>query len=114
MSGKGVEGIAILGWREWGDWRKVVSYKDLERFEELDRRMVRPDVGEIVLEVVNELSGSVVGAVIPDAEYCGIHSVRVGLNEGVGCKEPIGRIDHEVECKNDLFSVGGLPLKVMF
>ena len=45
MSGERVEGVAILEWREWGDQLKVISYKDLEGFEELDGRMIRPNVG---------------------------------------------------------------------
>ena len=94
MSGERVEGVVILGWREWGDWLKVIGYKGLEGFEELDGRMIWPNVGEVVLEVVNELSGSIMGTVVPDTEYCGIHSMRVGLYEGVWCKEPIGRIDY--------------------
>ena len=94
MSRKGVEGIMILGWREWGDWMKVVGYKDLEGLEEFDGIVVWPNVGEVVLKIVDELSWSVVGAVVPDAEYCGIHSVGVGLYESVWCEEPAGRIDY--------------------
>ena len=50
----------ILGWREWSDWTKVVSYKDLEGLQELERRVIQPDVREVVLKVVDELSWSVV------------------------------------------------------
>ena len=32
---------------------KVVVYKELEGFEEFDRSMIWPNVGEVVLEVVN-------------------------------------------------------------
>ena len=67
---------------------KVVGYKDLEGFEEFDRRVVWPNVGEVVLEVVDELSWSVVGTAVPDAEYCGIHSMGVGLYEVCGAKNP--------------------------
>ena len=79
MSGERVEGVVILGWREWGDWPKVVGYKDLEDLEEFDGIVVQPNVGEVILKIVNELSWSVVGAVIPDTEYHRIHSVRVQL-----------------------------------
>ena len=51
--------------------------------------------------------------VIPDAEYCGIHSMRVGLYEGVWCEESIGGINHEVKCEDDLFLISGSPLEVM-
>ena len=51
--------------------------------------------------------------VVPDAEYRGICSMRVGLYEGVWCKESIGGINYKVKCKDDLFSIGGLPLEVM-
>ena len=34
------------------------------------------------------------GAVVPDTEYHGICSMRVGQYEGVWCKEPVGRIDY--------------------
>ena len=68
-----------MGWGEWGNWLEVVVYKDLECFEEFDRSVVQPNVSEVVLKVINQLSGSVVWAVVPDTEYCGIHSVRVGL-----------------------------------
>ena len=54
------------------------------------------------------------GTVIPDAEYRGIHPMRVGLHEGVWCKEPIGGIDYKVKREDDLFPISGLPLEVMF
>ena len=101
----------ILGWRERSDRLKVVGYKDLEGFEEFNRGMVGPNVREVAFEVVDKLGWSVVRAVIPDAEYCGICSMRVGLYGGVWCKETIGRIDHEVKCKDDFLSVSGCHLK---
>ena len=104
----------ILGWGEWGDWSEVVVYKDLEGLEEFDRSVVRPNIGEVVLEVVDQLGGSVVGTVIPDAEYCGIHPMRVGLNEGVWCEEAIGGIDYQVKREDDLFAISSTPLEVMF
>ena len=73
---------------------KVVSYKDLERFGELDRNMIRPNVGEVVLEVVDMLSWGIMGTVVLDTEYCGICFMRVGLYEGVWHKEPVGRIGY--------------------
>ena len=103
----------ILGWREQSDGSEVVSYKDLERFEELDGRMIWPDVGEVVLDVINQFGGSVMGAVVPDAEYGGICLMRVRLNEGVGCKEPIGRIDYQVKREDDFFAISSPPLEVM-
>ena len=54
------------------------------------------------------------GTVVPDTEYCGIRSMRIGLYEGVGCKEPVGGVNYEVKCEDDLFSIGGSPLEVMF
>ena len=54
------------------------------------------------------------GAVVPDAEYGGISSVGVRLNEGVWCKEPVGRIDCQVKREDDLFAISSTPLKVMF
>ena len=54
------------------------------------------------------------GAVVPDAEYGGISSVGVRLNEGVRCEEPIGRIDYQVKREDDLFAICSTPLKVMF
>ena len=102
-----------MGWREWCDWSEVVVYKDLKGFEEFDRSVVRPDVGEAILDVANQLGGSVVWAVVPDAEYCGIRSMRVGLNEGVWCKKPIGGIDYQVKREDDLFTISSTPLEVM-
>ena len=86
----------------------------MERLEEFDRIVVRPDVGEVVLEVVDKLSWSVVGAVIPDAEYCRVSLVRVGLYESVWHEEPVGWIDYQVKCEDDLFLISSSPLKVMF
>ena len=43
----------ILGWRERSDRSEVVSYKDLEGFEELDGSVIRPDVGKVVLDVID-------------------------------------------------------------
>ena len=104
----------ILGWRERGDGSEVVGYKDLEGLEELDGSVIRPDVGEIVLDVIDQFGGSVMGTVVPDAEYGGICSMRVGLNESVRCEEPVGRIDYQVKCEDDFFPVSGPPLEVMF
>ena len=83
-----------MGWGEWGDWSEVVTYKDLEGFEELNGGVVRPNVGKVVLDVINQLGGSVMGTVVPDTEYGGIRLMRVGLNESVWCEEPVGRIDY--------------------
>ena len=76
--------------------------------------MIRPDVGKVILNVVNQLGGSVVGTVVPDAEYCRVCSVRVGLDEGVWCKEPVGGIDYQVKREDDLFAIRSAPLEVMF
>ena len=54
------------------------------------------------------------GTVVPDAEYGGIHSMRVGLNEGVWCEEPVGRIDYQVKCEDDFFTISSPPLEVVF
>ena len=43
----------VLGWREWGNWSKVVIYKDLEGFEKFDGSVVWPNVREIIFKVVN-------------------------------------------------------------
>ena len=114
MSRKGIQGITVLGWGEWGDRSEVVVYKDLEGFEELDGSVVRPNVGEIILEVVNQLGGWVVRTVIPDAEYHGVCSMRVGLDKGVWCEESIRGINYKVKREDDLFSISGSPLEVMF
>ena len=53
MSGERVEGVMVLGQREWGDWPEVVIYKDLEVFEEFERSVIQPDVREVVLKVIN-------------------------------------------------------------
>ena len=103
----------ILGWGEWGDWSEVVVYKDLKGFEEFDGSVVQPNVGKVVLDVINQLSGSIVGTVIPDAECCGIRSMRAGLNEGVWCEKTVGRIDYQVKCEDDLLAIGSTPLEVM-
>ena len=76
--------------------------------------VVRPDVGEVVLDVTDQFGGSVVGTVVPDAEYSGVCSVGVGLNEGVWCKEPVGRIDYQVKGEDDFFAIHSPPLEVMF
>ena len=104
----------ILGWGEWSDWPEVVTYKDLEGFEELDGSVIWPDVGEVILDVIDQLGGSIMGTVVPDAEYGGIRSMRVGLNESVQCKEPVGRIDYQVKCEDDFFTISSSPLEVMF
>ena len=83
-----------MGWGERSDWSEVVTYKDLEGFEELDGSVVWPDVGKVVLDVINQFGGSVMGTVVPDAEYGGICSMGVRLNKGVWCEEPVGRIDY--------------------
>ena len=62
-----------MGSGEWGDWSEVIAYKDLEGFEELDRSVV----GKAVLDVIDQLGRSVMGTVVPDAEYSGICLVRV-------------------------------------
>ena len=103
-----------MGWREWSDGSEVVGYKDLERLEELDGSVIQPDVGEVVLNVIDQFGGSVMGTVVPDAEYGGICSVRVRLNEGVWCEEPVGRIDYQVKHEDDFFAISSPPLKVMF
>ena len=103
-----------MGWGEWGDWSEVVGYKDLEGFEELDGSVVWPDVGKVVLNVIDQSGGSIMGTVIPDAEYGGICSMGVGLNESVWCEEPVGRIDYQVKREDDLFAISSTPLEVMF
>ena len=109
-----LEPLGSNRWREQSDRSEVVSYKDLEGFEELDGSVVRPDVGEVVLDVINQFSGSVMGTVVPDAEYGGICSMRVRLNEGVWGEEPVGRIDYQVKREDDFFAIGSPPLEVMF
>ena len=54
------------------------------------------------------------GTVVPDAEYGGIRSMRVGLNEGVWCEEPVGRIDYQVKREDYFFTISSPPLEVMF
>ena len=54
------------------------------------------------------------GTVVPDAEYGGICSMRVGLNEGVRCEESVGWIDYQVKCEDDFFSVSSPPLEVVY
>ena len=103
-----------MGWREWGDGSEVVGYKYLEGLEELDGSVIRPDVGKVVLNVIDQFGGSVMGTVIPDAEYGGICSMRVGLNEGVWCEEPVRRIDYQVKREYDFFVISSPPLEVMF
>ena len=103
-----------MGWGEWSDRSEVVVYKDLEGFEELDGSVVWPNVGKVVLKVVDQLGGSIVGTVVPDTEYRGICSVRIGLDEGVWCKEPVGGIDYQVKREDDLFVISSMPLEVMF
>ena len=103
-----------MGWGEQGDWSEVVVYKDLEGFEELDGSVVRPNVGKVVPNVIDQFSGSVMGIVVPDTEYGGIRSMRVGLNESVGCEEPIGRIDYQAKCEDDFFTISSTPLEVVF
>ena len=78
-----------MGWRERSDGSEVVGYKDLEGLEELDGSMIRPNVGKVVLDVIDQFGGSVMGTVVPDAEYGGIRSMRVRLNESVWCEEPV-------------------------
>ena len=102
-----------MGWGEWGDWSEVVAYKDLEGFEELDGSVVQPNVGKVIFDVIDQLGGGVVGTVVPDTEYCGIRLMRVGLNKGVWCEEPVGRIDYQVKHEDDLFTISSTPLEVM-
>ena len=73
-----------------------------------------PDVGKVVLDVIDQFGGSIMGTVVPDAEYGGICSMRVGLNEGVWCEEPVGRIDYQVKREDDFFTISSPPLEVMF
>ena len=94
MSGKGIQGVTILGWGEWGDWSEVVVYKDLKGFEESNGSVVRPNVGKVVLDVIDQLGGGVMGTVVPDTEYGGICSMGVGLNESVRGEEPVRGIDY--------------------
>ena len=54
------------------------------------------------------------GTVVPDTEYGGIRSMRVGLNESVRCEEPVGWIDYQVKREDDLFAISSSPLEVMF
>ena len=103
-----------MGRREGSDGSEVVGYKGLEGLEELDRSVIRPDIGKVILEVVGQFRGSVMGTVVPDAEYGGVGSVRVGLNEGVWCEEPVGRIDYQVKREDDFFAICSPPLKVVF
>ena len=93
-SGKGIQWVTILGQGEWGDWSEVVAYKDLEGFEELNGSVVWPDVGKVIFDVVDQFGGGVMGTVVPDAEYGGICSVGVGLNESMRCEESVGRVDY--------------------
>ena len=58
----------ILGWGEWGDWSEVVGYKDLEGLKKLDGSVIWPDVGKVVLDVIDQFGGRVMGTVVPDAE----------------------------------------------
>ena len=51
--------------------------------------------------------------VSPDAEQCGVRSVRVGLDEGVGCEESIGQVDYKMKHEDDFFTICSAPLKVM-
>ena len=60
----------------------------------LDGSVVQPDVGKVVLDVIDQFGGGVMGTVVPDAEYGGICAMGVGLNEGMGCEESVGRIDY--------------------
>ena len=94
MSGKGIQWVMILGWGEWGDRSEVVAYKDLEGFEELDRSVVRPNVGKVVFDVIDQFGGGVMGTVVPDAEYGGICLMGVRLNESMRCEESVRRIDY--------------------
>ena len=114
MGGKGIEWVAILGWRERSDRSEVVGYKGLKGLEELDGGVVRPDIGKVVLKVIDQFGGSVMGTVVPDAEYGGIGSVRVGLNKGVWCEESVGRIDYQVKREDDFFVICSPPLEVVF
>ena len=109
-----LEPLGSNRWREQSDRSEVVSYKDLEGFEELDGSVVRPDVGEVVFEVIDQFGGSVMRAVVPDAEEGGIRPMRVGLNESVWCEEPVGGIDYQVKCEDDFCAISSSPLKVMF
>ena len=54
------------------------------------------------------------GTVVPDAEYGGVRSMRVGLDERVRCEEPVGRIYYQVKREDDLFVISSLPLEVIF
>ena len=76
--------------------------------------MVRPIVGEIPFQVIKEFGRGIVGTVMPDTEYGGIGSVRVGLDKCVRCKESVGQIDYEVKCEDNFSPISGMPLKVMF
>ena len=51
--------------------------------------------------------------IVPDTEYCGIHSMRAGLYEGVWGKESVGGIDYKVKHEDDLFLIGSSPLEVV-
>ena len=114
MGRKGVEWVTILGRRERSDGSEVVGYKGLEGLKELDRSVIRPNIGKIIFEVVGQFCGSIMGTVVPDAEYGGIGSVRVGLNEGVWCEEPVGGIDYQVKREDDFFTICSPPLEVVF
>ena len=103
-----------MGWRERSDGSEVVGYKGLEGLEELDGSVIWPDIGKVVLKVIDQFGGSIMGAVVPDTEYGGIGSVRVGLNEGVWCEEPAGRIDYQVKREDDFFMISSPPLEVVF
>ena len=50
------------------------------------------------------------GTVVPDAEYGWICSMRVGLDKGVWCEEPVGRIDYQVKREDDFFMISSPPL----
>ena len=51
----------------------LLPYKYLEGFEELGRIVIRPDIGEVPFQVINEDGRGVVGPVVPDTKYGGIH-----------------------------------------
>ena len=48
-----LEPLGSNRWGEWGDWSKVVIYKHMEGFEELNGGVIRPNAGEVIFDVVD-------------------------------------------------------------
>ena len=76
--------------------------------------MIRPNIGQVSFQVVEEFGGCIVQTVMPDAEYGWVGLMRVGLDEGMRHKESIRGINYEMEGKDDLSQISGMPLKIVF